>query len=632
MIKNLKFKHKILLFPIVATLAFLLVFVVTQYLSKKNERLSEQIKNGYVPALELSRDQIEELTSIQRAMQDAVAADDESALANTTELSNDFTNKLNEAKKNAVLDIGELNEINKLFLDYYKLAQSTSLRLIHKEAGEDIIASLELMKERYNKIKQKLITEKDLNRAAMIAAFNTTIDNQSKSMFVIASVTILCLLLLLALSYLIAKGLVVPLNSVSKSFAQVSVGELDKIVKIETTQRDEIGELSSQISLMVSYLRAMAQIADSISTGDLRVNVEPLSRQDRFGNSFKRMVHSLCAIVGDVSGCATQVNHLSHNLAISGQQLEKNSDTVVTAVENIAAVIEQLSSNIRAIAISVETQASSVHETGTAINETVKRLQRIAEGSNNLTQACEGARGIVVEGRQSVEQTSQGIVQINSSITKTSETVIELGNRATAIGKIVDVINAISDQTNLLALNAAIEAARAGSHGLGFGVVAEEIRKLSERTVQSAAEISQLINGVQKGIQQATHHMENSTEMVKEGLVQATKAVMALGQIETTVNDVAYTAGDINNVILEISTGTEQVLHATKDLTIITHEIQSASQEQAISTGEIIRAIESVRGAATRNAHLSENLSTSAREMLSQAQRLEKASNVFQLS
>src|SRR5438270_12298024 len=111
--------------------------------------------------------------------------------------------------------------------------------------------------------------------------------------------------------------------------------------------------------------------------------------------------------------------------------------------------------------------------------------------------------------------------EINTSITTTADTIQELGERASAIGRIVEVINTISDQTNLLALNAAIEAARAGEHGLGFGVVAEEVRKLSERTAQSAEEITKVVNDVQNCATQASKQMKFSTELVREGLAQS---------------------------------------------------------------------------------------------------------------
>ncbi len=425
--------------------------------------------------------------------------------------------------------------------------------------------------------------------------------------------------------------LIKPINSLVNATKILANGELNEIREIKD-KKDELGLLAQEINKMVSYLQDAASIADKIANGDLTVKVKTISDNDTFGNAFKKMLQFLKTITSKVKNSSNQVKDIASTFAKSGQQLQKDTEMVAAAVQDMASLVEELSINIRLIAKSVESQASIVTETTTAIQQMSLRMQRIAAGTKDLTQLVDSARGVVKDGRQSVEQASGGMREIHKSITNTADTIYGLGEHAAAIGRIVEVINSIAEQTNLLALNAAIEAARAGSHGLGFGVVAEEVRKLSERTTESAEEIGLLITGVQRDVAQAAKQMGLSTDLVNEGLNQSGNVVLALSQIEVVVDSVSTTSNYIDGVIIEQSVGTEEILKATQELTIVTHEIQAASQEQAISTGEIVKSVERVQSAAERNTKLSEQLSDAGRSILLQSQELEVVMGNFKLA
>ena len=422
-----------------------------------------------------------------------------------------------------------------------------------------------------------------------------------------------------------------PIDSLINTTSELAKGNLSLVPELKD-RKDEIGVLAQGMNQVINYLRQAAKIADKIADGDLTLQIQIHSANDTFGEAFKKMLQFLRMVAGKVKNCSTQVKEISITLAKSGQQLQRDTETVAAAVQDMASVVEELSTNIRLIAKSVEFQASSVTQTTTSIQQMSTRMQRIAAGTKDLTELVGAARGVVKDGRESVEQASNGMREIHKSINSTADTIYGLGEHAAAIGRIVEVINSIAEQTNLLALNAAIEAARAGQHGLGFGVVAEEVRKLSERTTESAEEIGELIGGVQKDVAQAAKQMGLSTDLVNEGLTQSSRVVSALSQIEVVVDSVSTTSNYIDGVIIDQSTGTEAVLKATQELTIVTHEIQSASQEQSISTTEIVKSVERVQSAAERNTKLSEQLSIAGREMLLQSEQLEVAIGVFRLT
>ncbi|MEW6737841.1 MAG: methyl-accepting chemotaxis protein [Acidobacteriota bacterium] len=451
------------------------------------------------------------------------------------------------------------------------------------------------------------------------------------------TISLVYLLLICALVAAITVGIIIvysitnPLKKTISLTQAVADGDLSLVLE-SNEEKTEVGDLLRAFHNLVDGLKRLTLSIEHISEGDLGVVIKPRSNNDTLALALADMVRSLCSIVLNVRGSSERIKNISLKLANSSQQLERDSDNMVVIVQTMASALEELFVNIKSIASNMDSQASSIAETTATMQQMSTRMQQISNGTLELTGMVDSAREVVQDGQQSVKQTANGMKEINTSLTMTAETIKDLGARAAAIGHILEVINHISDQTNLLALNAAIEAARAGSYGLGFGVVAEEVRKLSERTAKSAEEIAQLISGVQKGVGLATTHMTRSTELVEEGLNQSAKAVGALGQIDTVVGRVAFTTKEIADVIVEQSVATSQVLQSMQHLNLITQEIQAASQEQAASTNELVQSTGNMRTAAERNAELSEQLSSTGRLVLVESQHQETAVSAFRLS
>jgi twitching motility protein PilJ len=198
--------------------------------------------------------------------------------------------------------------------------------------------------------------------------------------------------------------------------------------------------------------------------------------------------------------------------------------------------------------------------------------QRMAENAEAATQTSLKATQAAVKGGASVAETIKGMQRIRAAVQTTGKKIKGLGERSLEIGAIIEVINEIATQTNLLALNAAIEAARAGEQGKGFAVVADEVRKLAERSARATKDITGLIKGIQVETSEAVTVMEEGTREVEEGTKLADQAGAALREIEqivkqtaTLVTDITKSAGDQVKVTESVVGSMDSILKQTQE-------------------------------------------------------------------
>jgi methyl-accepting chemotaxis protein len=426
--------------------------------------------------------------------------------------------------------------------------------------------------------------------------------------------TLLALSLGAAVAYRTAASITQPLNDLMNVARGIgNTGDLEH--NIDLNRADEIGELARTFDKMVTYLKEMAGVSESIAGGDLTLEVKPRSSHDTLGNAFARMVEGLAGLVRSVRDASSQVASASNQVAGASDDAAKVGLQASSAIDEVTSTMHEMSVNVQNMVKSTQVQASSVSETSASIDQMVASIQRVADTAKVLLDISNRSREEVHNGIGTMEKATDGLNRINTTITSSGQIIGALGQRADDIGKIIEVIDDLAEQTNLLALNAAIEAARAGEHGLGFAVVADEVRKLAEKSAQSTKEISELIQSIQKEARKAVENMDRSTTIVNEGLELGGELNAALRKISNVVTEVYKFAQEIGAATNEQSHGSSQIARATTRLNEITHEINSAVEEQASGAQAVVKAMERMRELVQQSTSGSTELAASSEQM-----------------
>ncbi len=287
-----------------------------------------------------------------------------------------------------------------------------------------------------------------------------------------------------------------------------------------------------------------------------KLMVKPLSASLELANQIAQnnlAVGDLCVEADDEIGeVTTALNKMKNNLRSVIESIAGTADNVVSASEEI-------SSSATLQAQGAETQKDQAAQVATAMQEMSSTVLQVSENSNKAASASDKAAQTARRGGNIVEETLVKMRSIAESVGSTARKIDELGKSSDQIGRIIGVIDDIADQTNLLALNAAIEAARAGEQGRGFAVVADEVRKLAERTTTATKEIAQMIKSIQTETRTAVVAMESGTKEVEEGVKSTASAGDALKEIIQMSEQVGEMITHIATAATEQSSASEEI-------------------------------------------------------------------------
>ncbi|WP_138090981.1 methyl-accepting chemotaxis protein [Halalkalibacterium halodurans] len=349
-------------------------------------------------------------------------------------------------------------------------------------------------------------------------------------------------------------------------------------------------------------IRLITSHVQTIASGDLTSSDLQIKRQDEIG-----------ILAHNVNQMATNLKEVIHQVGDSADRVAASSQQLSASSEEVSRSSEQISESIQQVASGSEKQSSGVNESTLSLEEVSSSVQQIAEASVQITESANSTIEKAKEGGQSVENNVETMNKIHESVTDSVQITKMLAERSKEINNILDVITSIAEQTNLLALNAAIEAARAGEHGKGFAVVADEVRKLAESSQHSSQQISEIVVEIQKEMDRTSTAMNGVMEEVKDGLTVANETKTHFQEIIQSTNQVAEQIESMAATSEEISAEVEQVSASFNEIAVIAENTSDSAQDVAAASEEQLATMEEV----TSSAQYLSQMATDLRELLS---------------
>ncbi|MDD3683859.1 MAG: methyl-accepting chemotaxis protein [Desulfovibrio desulfuricans] len=382
--------------------------------------------------------------------------------------------------------------------------------------------------------------------------------NRHTAMGAVGILLVLACVVILVLN----RTIISPILSLASFSRSVAAGNLE--TPISSDYQSEFSVLRNAMVSMLESLKEKMREADN-RTAEARVSAENAEQAQHAAEEATRKAESA----------------RTEGMRDAAQRLSQVVAALTAALGSLAARVDETSEG-------VETQTHRIAETASAVEELSASVLEIAKNAETTANLSEDSRHAAEQGSQQFATVLQDVSAIHKDFQTACDSVDDLSNKADAIGAIAQTIEDIADQTNLLALNAAIEAARAGEAGRGFAVVADEVRKLAEKTMTATREVGQSIDSIQQAVRGTLGSMGSTKEVLEKSMQEVNKAESLLGSIVSL-------AMESSDQVRAIATASEQQSAATGEINASVSAVSSIAEGTATAMQEAANAVEALR-------------------------------------
>ncbi len=563
--ERLPFRSKLTALTGVAAVSLGLVLAISLVSGVVNDTLLRRIERGYYPAVLATRDFQAALISVQRKLNDALTAKDQSQFREADSLRQTFSAVARSQLENPVLRSSEVLSLDSMMGSYYALARSTTEKMMGGVWNDTIMTQMETMTVRFREVRDRLDAVAKTNDDAISSAFGRARLIQALGWLLSAIIIGFGLWLGWAAAKLAQDSVVGPLNQAVDAADQLARGEMPEA--IGTGGDDEIGRLLDAMRGMVGYLKEMSQAAERIAQGDLTVDVKPRSAQDAFGTAFQSMTGYLRS-TADVAAAIAE-----GNLGVEVRQ-RSQADAFAVALKEMVANLSRVIGEVRGGADSITEAAAQLTSASQSLSEAAQNeAATVAETSAGLETLNASVSQTATHAREVEKMAAMGA----KDAARTGEAMEATVNAMEAITGRIHVIAGIATHTNRLALNAAIEAARSGEAGAGFAVVADEVRKLAQKSRGASEEIG---------------------EQAKASRDTVRKAGSSLTELVASIRSTSDRFAKVATAADEQAAALRQASAALSEVDDITHRNAAAAEELAAMAEEMTAQAETLRTAA----------------------------------